>query len=186
MKKRYLSLQGPALISELDQVPLSQAEHQGRKGQRSEGWRWALACSWVVKLEAAAWSLIPRTGSQSHVLKPSLGSLASPGQGLGCDNDTCPWLRWVSLWSFILFVLGPHPRHMEISRLGVRSELQLPAFSTATATLDPSCICDLHHSSYNTGSLIHWAGPGIEPESSQILVRFVTTKPQQKLLSVVF
>ena len=33
------------------------------------------------------------------------------------------------------------------SRLGVESELQLPAYATATAMQDPSGICDLHHSS---------------------------------------
>ena len=36
---------------------------------------------------------------------------------------------------------------MEVPRLGVESELQLPAYTTATATPDPSFICDLHHSS---------------------------------------
>ena len=36
---------------------------------------------------------------------------------------------------------------MEIPRLGVESELQLPAYTTVTATQDPSRICDLHHSS---------------------------------------
>ena len=36
---------------------------------------------------------------------------------------------------------------MEIPRLGVNSELQLPAYSTATATQDPSYVCNLHHSS---------------------------------------
>ena len=43
--------------------------------------------------------------------------------------------------------LGPHPRHMEVPRLGVESELHLPAYTTATATQDPNCIFDLHHSS---------------------------------------
>ena len=33
----------------------------------------------------------------------------------------------------------------------------------------------------NTGSLTHWAWPGIEPTSSRILVRFVTTELQQEL-----
>ena len=33
---------------------------------------------------------------------------------------------------------------MEVPRLGVESELQPPAYTTATAMLDPSCICDLH------------------------------------------
>ena len=36
---------------------------------------------------------------------------------------------------------------MEVPRLGVESELQLPAYATATATRDLSRICDLHHSS---------------------------------------
>ena len=33
---------------------------------------------------------------------------------------------------------------MEVSRLGTDSELQLLAYTTATATQDPSDICDLH------------------------------------------
>ena len=37
---------------------------------------------------------------------------------------------------------------MEVFRLGVELELQLPAYTTATATWDPSCLCDLHHSSW--------------------------------------
>ena len=45
------------------------------------------------------------------------------------------------------FFLGLHPWHMEVSRLGAESELQLPASATATATWDPSHICDAHHSS---------------------------------------
>ena len=42
---------------------------------------------------------------------------------------------------------GPHLRHMEVPRLGVESELQLQAYTTATATPDLSCVFDLHHSS---------------------------------------
>ena len=36
---------------------------------------------------------------------------------------------------------------MEVPRLGVESELQLPAYITATATPDQSLVCNLHHSS---------------------------------------
>ena len=36
---------------------------------------------------------------------------------------------------------------MEVPRLGVESELQPPAYTTATAMLDPSRVCNLHHSS---------------------------------------
>ena len=48
---------------------------------------------------------------------------------------------------FFFFFLGPHLRHIEVPRLGVESELQLPAYATATATQDPSRVCSLHHSS---------------------------------------
>ena len=51
----------------------------------------------------------------------------------------------LSVFSF--FLLGPHVQHMEVPRLGVELVLQLLAYATATATWDPSSICDLHHSS---------------------------------------
>ena len=40
----------------------------------------------------------------------------------------------------------PHPWHIEVLRLRVKLELQLPAYITVTATQDPSHVCDLHHS----------------------------------------
>ena len=42
----------------------------------------------------------------------------------------------ISSSSFFFFFSGPHLRHMEVSRLGVESELQLPAYTTATAMPD--------------------------------------------------
>ena len=53
----------------------------------------------------------------------------------------------VFIYLFIYLFLGLHLWHIEISRLGVESELQLQAYTTATATQDMSCVCDLHHSS---------------------------------------
>ena len=35
------------------------------------------------------------------------------------------------------FFLGPHPQHMEVPRLGVKLELQMLAYTTATAMPDP-------------------------------------------------
>ena len=52
---------------------------------------------------------------------------------------------------FFFSFLGPHPRHMEVPRPGVESELQLLADTTATATQDLSRIFDLHHRSRQ-----HW------------------------------
>ena len=37
---------------------------------------------------------------------------------------------------------------MEVPRVGVESEMQLPAYATATALPALSCVCDLHHSSW--------------------------------------
>ena len=52
------------------------------------------------------------------------------------------------IWDFFFFcLLGPHPQHVEIPRLGVQLELQLSAYTTAIATRDRSRVCDLRHSS---------------------------------------
>ena len=45
-------------------------------------------------------------------------------------------------FGFVCF-LGLHLWHMEDPRLGVKSELQPPAYTTATAVQDPSCVVDL-------------------------------------------
>ena len=37
---------------------------------------------------------------------------------------------------FLFFFLGPRLWYMEVSRLGVESELQLPAYAIATVTSD--------------------------------------------------
>ena len=47
------------------------------------------------------------------------------------ENDT------MQVFLFVCF-LGSHLWHMEVPRLGVKSELQLPAYTTATATPDLS------------------------------------------------
>ena len=69
-----------------------------------------------------------------------------------------------SIFCFVLFFfLGPHLWLMEIPRPRIKSELQLPAYITATATQDLSRIHNLCH------SLTHWERPGLEPTSSWIL-----------------
>ena len=58
-------------------------------------------------------------------------------------------LSWtITLLLLLVFCfLGLYPSYMEVPRLGVQWELQLPA----TATQDPSHVCDLQHSSQQ-----HW------------------------------
>ena len=55
----------------------------------------------------------------------------------------------IILYTFRIFfvLLGLHLQHMEVPRLGIKSELQPLACATATAMPDPSHVCSLHHSS---------------------------------------
>ena len=53
---------------------------------------------------------------------------------------------------FVLF-LGPHPQHIEVPRLGLKSELQLPVY--ATATRDPSDICDLYTTAHRQHQILN-------------------------------
>ena len=62
--------------------------------------------------------------------------------------------RPLTFLSFFLSVclsfvfIGLHPWHLEVSRLGIESDLYPLAYATATATWDLSHICDLHRSSW--------------------------------------
>ena len=57
---------------------------------------------------------------------------------------------------------------MEVPRLGIKQELQLPAYTTATATPGQATSVTYTTAYGNSRSLTHWARPGLEPESSQI------------------
>ena len=70
---------------------------------------------------------------------------------------------------------------MEVPKLGVQLELQLPAYTTATATPDLSRVYDLHHSSQQHRVLSPLSEARDRTASSWILVRFVSTKPQGEL-----
>ena len=52
-------------------------------------------------------------------------------------------LNFIKFFFLISFFSQPHLRHMEVPKLGIELELQLPAYTTATAILDLSYICDL-------------------------------------------
>ena len=55
---------------------------------------------------------------------------------------------FVFFFCFFFVFLAPHMQHMEVPRLGTELDLQLPAYTTATATPDLSHVCDLHHRSW--------------------------------------
>ena len=56
----------------------------------------------------------------------------------------------VTFFSF----LWPHLQHMKAPGLGVESELQLQAYTTATAMPDLSYVCNLYHRSWQYWILI--------------------------------
>ena len=55
---------------------------------------------------------------------------------------------FLSFFLYLFCLGGLLPGHMEVSRLGVETELQLlatvPAHAPAPATQDPSLLCELH------------------------------------------
>ena len=69
------------------------------------------------------------------------GFPAVPTEGSEEEKDRiCVFLFFLFFPFFFFFCfLGPHLRHMEVPRLGVKLQLQLQ---------DPSRICDLQHSSW--------------------------------------
>ena len=72
------------------------------------------------------------------------------------------------------------------SSLGVEWELHLPAYTTATATQDPSCVCDLHQSSWQPRIL----NPLREARDwTRILMdtsQFIIAESQEELLCLLF
>ena len=53
-----------------------------------------------------------------------------------------------NVFSFLFFFfIGLPSWYMEVPRVVVKLELQMPAYSTAIVRWDPSWFCDLHHSS---------------------------------------
>ena len=64
----------------------------------------------------------------------------------GLRSSVCP-VHTILLFYFISFhfisFLQPHLQYMKVPRLGVKLELQLPAYTIVTATQDPSHICSL-------------------------------------------
>ena len=70
---------------------------------------------------------------------------------------------------------------MEVPKLGVQSELQLPVYTTATATLDLSHVCDVQHSSWQYWILNPLSEAKDGTRTLTDLVGFLTTEPQREL-----
>ena len=140
-------------------VPLSGPQSKSKSSQMllnliCRGWSPSHSCpsvseglqDWTLKAICAKNLLRNWFSSVTFSLSSSLHvPLSSPG------SDTLHCLLFclfVFLFcSVLLCFLGLHLPHMEVPRLGVKSKLQLLAYTRATATWDPSHVCSLHHSS---------------------------------------
>ena len=56
-------------------------------------------------------------------------------------------------YSFFFHFLGLHLWHIDVPRLGAESELQLPAYATATTMQELICVCGYTTAHSNAGSL---------------------------------
>jgi len=63
----------------------------------------------------------------------SMWKLPSHGSNPGCSCNLCHSYSNVDYY----YYLGMNPWHMEVPRLWVELELQLPSYATATAMQDP-------------------------------------------------
>ena len=73
--------------------------------------------------------------------------------------------------------------HKDVPGLGVKLELQLPAYTTATAPLDPSHICDLHCSWQQCLILNRLSEARDQTHTLRTLLGSQPTEPQQELQS---
>ena len=97
-------------------------------------------------------------------------------------------LFYLFIYLFLSFChfLGLPPRHMEVPRLVVQSELQPPAYARTTATRDPSCVCNLHHSLWQHRILNPLSKARDQTRNLMFLVGFVSTVPWWELQKQTF
>ena len=86
-------------------------------------------------------------------------------------------LSWCLFFFFSAF-LWLLLRHMEVPRLGIKSD----PYSCQPTPQPQQCKIQAMYATYttahgNTGCLTHWARPVIETASPWMLVRFITTEP---------
>ena len=91
------------------------------------------------------------------------------------DTVSFPFLFF--FFFFLLCFLGMHLWPMEVPRLRVKSELQLPAYATTTEMRDPKHIGNLYHSSWWCQIPDPLSEARDQTTSLWILVRFVSPAP---------
>ena len=72
--------------------------------------------------------------------------------------------------SFLPGSYSLYPGHMDIPRLGGKSELRSLAYTTATAMSDPSHVCDPHHNSWQ-GQIFDLLSKATDPTRNLMVPR---------------
>ena len=133
-----------------------------------------LICWWMGPGPKGSWGWYPPTGGWVQVLGPLVGGFV-PGTLLG-----------TLFFNFYYCFLGLHPWQMGVLRLGSNPSLSCrptPQPQQLGIQAAPATYITAHS---NAGSLTYWARPGIEPASSWILVRFISSLPQWEFQHVMY
>ena len=85
----------------------------------------------------------------------------------------------------IQFFLGLHLWYVEVPRPGIKLELQLQAYTAATATPDLSHICKLHHS-LQQHQILHLLREARDQTCIQYHVRFLTSCVEKGTPDIIF
>ena len=109
--------------------------------------KFVLTWSWII--EASTWEISLR---RRLIIKDSQVAISAAQQPLMACPSLVWWVLGYALFYspsdhfFFFFHFMPAVKHMEVPRLGIKSELQLQAYVTDTVMPDPSHVCDLCHS----------------------------------------
>ena len=101
----------------------------------------------AARVQARSWDTCPQAGGFHDLpLAQSQCVVGKMPFAVGAPSVSISTIGFF-VCLFVFAFLGQHPWHMDVPRLGVKSQLQLPAYTTATAMQDPSHVFDLYHSS---------------------------------------
>ena len=92
------------------------------------------------------------------------------------------WWFFLFCFVFVFCFLGLHSQ--KVPKLGVKLELQLLAYTTATATQDLSRICKLHHRSQQCQILKALSKTRDQTTTSWLLVGFLSNAQQWELQGI--
>ena len=114
--------------------------------------RWKGGTIWSLRMKQSQRKTSPLV-SFLGLLDQALPEASVPCGHFHCIRQEIHFMFLFLIFDFYFCFLGLHLQHMEVPKLGVESELQLPTYTTATVAPNLSLVCDLHHSSQQCQTL---------------------------------